>query len=127
MNTTTTPASAAIVPPALSSNKNSAAAVMNAATARIIRALVKGLAPSRCGIAMAVENPGGHVVSAAVESSSSQERDGTRSSPWIANDVAAPTYDMESGSSPGPAPLVIAITRANAATPNASASAIVPP
>jgi hypothetical protein len=81
-------------------------------------ALINRDAPSFCGIAIAVENPGGQTVSDAVESSASQEFEGTRSVPCWAREVAAPTYAIASGSSPGPAPLVMNITRAKAATPS---------
>jgi len=84
-------------------------------------ALINRDAPSFCGIAIAVEKPGGHTVSDAVESSASHELDGTVSVPRWASEVAAPTYDIESGSSPGPAPLVISITSTKAAMPSARA------
>ena len=99
---TITPRSAAAGEVVAASREKTIAAVAAADAAITIRALLSGEAPSRCGIAIAMENAGGQTVSATVESVDCHRLDGTRRVPSCASDVAAPTYAMESGSKPGP-------------------------
>src|SRR5581483_3239989 len=66
---------------------------------------------------MAVGKPGGKCARVSVVSSAAHPLVGMRYAPVRANEIAAPTYDAASGSSPGPGGWVAKATSANAAAP----------